>query len=155
AALAGDVWVPLALPLLVLGAATVLAYVVRYLAEERARRRIQHAFSHYLAPAVVERLVDEPSALKLGGDRREITVMFADLSRCPALAGRVEPEARTHLTTQSLGYIVEEVDATRGYVDKFRGDGVLGIGGAPASDPAHAANGIRAALAAVAKIGRE
>jgi len=154
-ALSGDLWLPLALPLGALMVAPALAYVVRYLVEERARRRIQHAFSHYLSPAVVDRLVDNPSALKLGGDRSEVTVMFADLSGFTALSGKVEPEVLTHLTNQYLGYIVEEVDATRGYVDKFMGDAVLGIWGAPASDPGHAANAIRAALAAAARIRRE
>jgi class 3 adenylate cyclase len=154
-ALAGDLWVPLALPLTAMMMAPALAYAVRYLVEERARRRIQHAFSHYLSPVVVDRLLEEPSALKLGGDRSEVTVMFADLSGFTALSGKVEPEVLTHLTNQYLGYIVEEVDATRGYVDKFMGDAVLGIWGAPASDPGHAANGIRAALAAVTRIRRE
>lgn len=155
AALAADLWLPLALPLAALAVAPALAYVVRYLVEERTRRRIQHAFSHYLSPVVVDRLVEEPSALKLGGDRREVTIMFADLSGFTALSGKVEPEVLTHLVNQYLGYIVEQVDATRGYVDKFIGDAVLAIWGAPASDPGHAASGIRAALAAVSRIRQE
>lgn len=155
AALAADLWLPLALPLAALVVAPALAYVVRYLVEERTRRRIQHAFSHYLSPAVVDRLADEPSALKLGGERREVTVMFADLSGFTALSGKVEPEVLTQLTNQYLGYIVEQVDATRGYVDKFIGDAVLALWGAPAPDPGHAVNGIRGALAAVARIRQE
>ena len=154
-ALAADLWLPLALPLGALGLAPALAYVVRYLVEERARRRIQHAFSHYLSPAVVDRLVDDPSTLKLGGERREVTVMFADLSGFTALSGKVEPEVLTRLINQYLGYIVEQVDATRGYVDKFIGDAVLGIWGAPAPDPGHAGNAIRCALGAVARIRQE
>jgi adenylate cyclase len=154
-ALAGDLWVPLALPLAMLMIASALAYAVRYLVEERARRRIQHAFSHYLSPVVVDRLAEESSSLKLGGERSEVTVMFADLSGFTALSGKVEPEVLTRLTNQYLGYIVEEVDATRGYVDKFMGDAVLGIWGAPASDSGHAVNGIRAALAAATRIRRE
>lgn len=155
AALAADLWLPLALPLVALAVAPAVAYVVRYLVEERARRRIQHAFSHYLSPAVVDRLADEPSTLKLGGDRREVTVMFADLSGFTALSGKIEPEVLTHLTNQYLGYIVEQVDATRGYVDKFIGDAVMALWGAPAPDPEHARNGIRVALAAVARIRQE
>jgi len=154
-ALAGDLWLPLALPLAMLLIAPALAYAVRYLVEERARLRIQHAFSHYLSPVVVDRLAEESSSLKLGGERSEVTVMFADLSGFTALSGKVEPEVLTHLTNQYLGYIVEEVDATGGYVDKFMGDAVLGIWGAPASDPGHAVNAIRAALAAATRIRRE
>ena len=81
--------------------------------------------------------------------------MFADLSGFTALSGKVEPEVLTHLVNQYLGFIVEQVDATRGYVDKFIGDAVLALWGAPAPDPGHAVNGIRGALAAVARIRQE
>jgi adenylate cyclase len=154
-ALAADLWLPLAWPLAALGLAPALAYVVRYLVEERSRLRIQHAFSHYLSPAIVDRLVDDPSALKLGGERHEVTVMFADLSGFTALSGKVEPEVLTRLINQYLGYIVEQVDTTQGYVDKFIGDAVLGIWGAPAPDPGHAGNAIRCALGSVARIRQE
>ena len=93
-ALAGDLWLPLALPLAMLLIAPALAYAVRYLVEERARRRIQHAFSHYLSPVVVDRLAEESSSLKLGGERSEVTVMFADLSGFTALSGKDEPSWR-------------------------------------------------------------
>ena len=154
-ALAADLWLPLALPLAALAAAPALAYVVRYLVEERTRQRIQHAFSHYLAPAIVDRLAADPSALRLGGERREVTVMFADLSGFTALSGKVEPEVLTRLINQYLGYIVEQVEATGGYVDKFIGDAVLAIWGAPAPDPGHAGSGIRTALASAARIHQE
>jgi class 3 adenylate cyclase len=154
-ALAGDVWIPLALPVAALVGTPAVAYVVRYLVEERQRRRIQHAFGHYLAPAIVDRLVQEPTALRLGGERREITVMFADLSGFTALSGRVEPEVLTRLTNRYLGLIVESVEATGGYVDKFIGDAVMAIWGAPVPDPAHAVHAVRAALGAVARVGAE
>src|SRR5206468_6241942 len=129
AALAVELWLPLALPLGALIAAPALAHVVRYLVEERRRRRIENAFSHYLAPAIVDRLAAEPSALQLGGERREVTVMFADLSGFTELSGQIEPEVLTRLTNEYLGYIVEPVEATGGYVDKFIGDAVLAIWG--------------------------
>jgi class 3 adenylate cyclase len=151
AALAGDVWIPLAWPLATLVGAPAVAYVVRYLVVERQRRRVQHAFGHYLAPAIVERLVQDPAALRLGGERRDVTVMFADLSGFTALSSRVEPEVLTRLTNRYLGLIVESVEATGGYVDKFIGDAVMAVWGAPASDPAHAVHAVRAALAAVAR----
>jgi class 3 adenylate cyclase/CHASE2 domain-containing sensor protein len=155
AALMGDLWVPLALPVVALGGAAVVAYVVRYLVEERGRRRIQDAFGHYLAPAVVERLAQEPEALRLGGEAREVTVMFADLSGFTAMSGTLAPEELTRLTNQYLGYIVEQVEATGGYVDKFIGDAVMAIWGAPAPEPRHAEHAIQAALGAVARIRAE
>jgi adenylate cyclase len=153
--LSADIWLLVALPLVALVAAPVVAYVVLYLVEERARRQIQNAFSHYLSPTIVVRLASEPSALKLGGELREVTVMFADLSGFTALSGKVEPEVLTRMVNQYLSYVVEAVEATGGYVDKFIGDAVMAIWGAPVGDPSHAANAIRAAMAAAARIHQE
>jgi adenylate cyclase len=152
AALIAEVWLPVALPLGALAVAPGVGYVARYLAEERARRRVQHAFSHYLSPAIVERLARDPRALRLGGERREVTVMFADLSGFTALSGRVDPETLTTVTNEYLGEIVAEVEATGGYVDKFIGDAVMAIWNAPATEPAHAACAVRAALGAVRRV---
>jgi adenylate cyclase len=150
--LAGDFWLPMALPLGALASAPVPAYVVRYLVEERTRRRLENAFSHYLSAAIVERLARDPSALKLGGEQREVTVMFADLSGFTELSSRVEPEVLVRITNQYLGQIVEEVEATGGYVDKFIGDAVMALWGAPVADPQHAVNGVRAAMRALSRI---
>jgi class 3 adenylate cyclase len=155
AALAADVWVPLAMPLGGLVVTPALAYVIRYLAEERARQRIQHAFGHYLAPAIVERLARDAAALRLYGERREVTVMFADLSGFTRLSGQVDPEVLTRLLNRYLGLIVAEVEATGGYVDKFIGDAVMALWGVPVDDPMHATHGVQAAMAAVARIRRE
>jgi adenylate cyclase len=155
AALAADLWLPVALPLMALVAAPAAAYAVRYLVEERTRRRIQHAFSHYLSPRIVERLSREGSALSLGGERRDVTVMFADLSGFTWLSSQLEPEALTRLTNQYLGYIVDYVESTGGYVDKFIGDAVMAIWGAPLNDDDHAVHGVGAALAAATRVREE
>jgi len=145
-------WFALALPT---GAATlsmVLAYIVRFLVEERRRRRVQHAFSHYLAPAIVDQLAESAAGLHLGGERRDVTVMFADLSGFTALSGKLPPEVLMVVTNRYLGMIVEAVEATGGYVDKFIGDAVMGVWGAPVPNPDHAAAASRAALRAVDRV---
>lgn len=154
-ALAADLWVPLALPLGALVLSPAVAYAVRYVVEDRVRRRVEHAFGHYLAPAVVERLARDPASLRLGGERREVTVMFADLSGFTALSGRVDAEVLTRVLNRYLGLIAAEVEATGGYVDKFIGDAVMALWGVPADDPRHAVHGVGAALAAVERIARE
>jgi len=153
--LTGDVWLPLALPLGALVLAPTLAYVARYLFEERHRRSIERAFCHYLSPAIVAQLARHPAALRLGGEQREVTVMFADLSGFTALSGKVKPEVLMRTTNQYLSYIVEHVEATGGYVDKFIGDAVMALWGAPVDDPQHAVHGIRAAMAAADRILQE
>lgn len=152
AILARDIWIPLALPLALLVATPVLAYVIRYLVEERTRRHIEQAFGHYVSPTIVTRLAANPATLRLGGELREVTVIFADLSGFTALSGTVSPEVLTQTTNRYLACIVDQVDATGGYVDKFIGDAVMSLWGAPGDDPRHAANAVRAAMAAVARV---
>ncbi len=149
----GDlIWLPIALPIATAAAAIFLAYVARYLVEDRRRRQIQAAFGHYLAPSIVQQLANADSPPKLGGETGEVSVMFADLSGFTALSGRVGPEALMAMTNTYLGYIAEAVEQTGGYVDKFIGDAVMAIWGAPVADPDHAANAVRAARAAIARV---
>jgi class 3 adenylate cyclase len=130
----------------------VLAYVSRFLAEERRRRRVQNAFSQYLSPFVVDALAESDGELRLGGDSRDVTLMFADLSGFTAMSGRVGPEELTEITNAYLALLVAEVEKTGGYVDKFIGDAVMAIWGAPVSDADHAAHAAMAALGGLAAV---
>jgi class 3 adenylate cyclase len=145
-------WFPVAVPAAAAVISMVLAYLVRFLVEERRRRRVQHAFSHYLAPSIVDRLAESEAELRLGGERREITVMFADLSGFTALSTRLPPEELMAVTNTYHAMMVEAVEATGGYINQFLGDAVMAIWGAPLADPDHAASAARAALRIVEKI---
>lgn len=147
-----DVWLPLAIPLATLVLSPSIAYMTRYLVEEKARRRVEHAFGHFVSPMVVARIDSDPSALKLGGQARDISVMFADLSGFTKLSTKVPPETLMGVTNHYLTLIVEAVESTGGYVDKFIGDAVMAIWGAPAADPEHALHAIRSALVAVDRV---
>jgi class 3 adenylate cyclase len=151
-ALAFGWWFPVAVPAAAAIASMVLAYLVRFLVEERRRHRVQHAFSHYLAPSIVDRLAESEAELRLGGERREITVMFADLSGFTALSTRLPPEELMAVTNTYHAMMVDAVEATGGYVNQFLGDAVMAIWGAPLADPDHAASAARAALRIVEKI---
>jgi class 3 adenylate cyclase/CHASE2 domain-containing sensor protein len=150
--LAFGFWFPVTVPAAAAIVAMVLAYLVRFLVEERRRRRVQYAFSHYLAPSIVDRLAESEAELRLGGERREITVMFADLSGFTALSTRLPPEELMAVTNTYHAMMVEAVEATGGYVNQFLGDAVMAIWGAPLADPDHAASAARAALRIVEKI---
>jgi len=147
-------WLPVAVPAAAGIVSMVLAYLVRFLIEERRRRRVQHAFSHYLAPSIVDRLAESEAALRLGGERREITVMFADLSGFTALSTRLPPEELMAVTNTYHAMMVEAVEATGGYVNQFLGDAVMAIWGAPLPDPDHAVSAARAALRIVETVMR-
>jgi class 3 adenylate cyclase len=150
--LAFGFWFPVAVPAAAAIVSMVLAYLVRFLVEERRRHRVQHAFSHYLAPSIVDRLAESEAELRLGGERREITVMFADLSGFTALSTRLPPEELMAITNTYHAMMVEAVEATGGYVNQFLGDAVMALWGAPLADADHAASAARAALRIVEKI---
>ena len=139
-------WYPAGPAIGVLLAAVILAYSIRYLAVERRQRLVTKAFDHYLAPDLVARLAENPGALRLGGDVRHVTVMFADLSGFTALSTKVSPKDLMQITNRYLALIADSIDVTGGYVDKFIGDAVMGIWGAPANDPDHAVHAVDAAL---------
>ncbi len=156
AALLAEGWVlPVAAPFLGMAGSALFAYAVRYLIEERRRRRVEHAFGHYLAPSLVARLSADRGDLQLGGETRELTVMFADLSGFTALSEKISAAELMAVTNRYLAFIVDCVEAEGGYVDKFIGDAVMGIWGAPISDPEHAIKAVRAARATVERIEAE
>jgi adenylate cyclase len=149
-----NLWIPLALPLLALVAAFVVAFVIRYLVEERKKRAIQQelTFLGGLPPKMVEQIAMGNESLKLGGEEATITVMFADLSGFTKLSTQLSPHLLAARTTQYLACIVQEVEATGGWVNQLMGDCVMAIWGAPVADSNHAIQSVRAACAAVTRI---
>ncbi len=139
-------WLPAGLSILSVAGAAVIAYVVRFVLEEGKRRRIQKAFGYYLAPSLVDRMVESAEDLQLGGEKRDVTIMFADLSGFTALSGLVGPEELVSRTNAYLTLITDEVEATGGYVDKFIGDAVMAIWNAPVVVDDHAGRAVAAAI---------
>lgn len=114
----------------------------------RDGRFVRKAFGHYLAPALVDRLVKDPSSLKLGGVRRRMTFLFTDIAGFTSLSERMEPEALANLLNDYLDGVSAIVIQHGGLIDKYIGDAVVALFGSPAEDPAHATQ----ALACAARI---
>jgi adenylate cyclase len=113
--------------------AYTLIYAYRFVIEDREKRWVQHAFRHYLAPALVDQLMDQPEALKLGGDQRLITVMFTDIAGFTTISEGLKetPEKLVELMNRYLTMMTGPISANDGYIDKFIGDAVMAIWGAP------------------------
>lgn len=141
-------YLPAGQPLLALCGAPIIAFAFRYMAEERRRRVLNNAFGHYVAPQVVAALEAADEAPRLGGEMREITCMFADLSGFTALSTKVDPPTLMAVTNHYLGLITEAVDRSGGYVDKFIGDAVMAMWNAPSTLDGHPACAVEAALEA-------
>jgi adenylate cyclase len=147
-----NLWLPLIEPVAALATAAATVLLFRYWVVDRVGRRIRSAFSHYLAPTIVDRLAESEAELRIGGERREVTIMFADLSGFTAMSTRLPPEELMALTNSYHALMVEAVEPTGGYVNQFVGDAVMAIFGAPVPNPDHAACAARAALHVVESV---
>jgi adenylate cyclase len=135
-----------------------LAYVAglfwRYVITEREGRRVRRAFAYRTSPALVEEMMRNPQALRLGGKRVEATVFLADLAGFTAVAESTSPEQLIGLLNEYLSEISEAVIAGGGYLDKYEGDAVMAIFGAPVERPDHARAACLAALNAQERLDR-
>jgi adenylate cyclase len=133
-------------PAVALTAIYLVGTLVVFLRTERERNRVRHAFSHYMAPALVERLAGDPSRLKLGGETRDMTLLFSDVRGFTGISEGLDAEELTRflnsLFTPLSNIILEE----QGTIDKFMGDAVMAFWNAPLDDHAHPSHACSAAL---------
>jgi adenylate cyclase len=135
--------------------ATAVIYLVLVyfgqVAEERRRKAVSRNFAQYLSPAVVERLARDPNPPKLGGEQRDMTVMFVDIAGFTTLSERFkgDPEGLTHLINRFLTAMSREVRDREGTLDKYIGDAMMAFWNAPMNIPDHAARACAGALAMV------
>ncbi|HUV33055.1 MAG TPA: adenylate/guanylate cyclase domain-containing protein, partial [Devosiaceae bacterium] len=117
-----------------------------FLRTERERNRVRNAFSHYMAPALVKRLADDPGRLKLGGETRDMTLLFSDVRGFTTISEGLDAEELTRflnsLFTPLSNIILEE----QGTIDKFMGDALMAFWNAPLDDADHPTNACNAAL---------
>jgi len=126
---------------------TVLFMIVfHYATEGRRRRFIQNAFMHYLSPQVIADLMAHPEQLRLGGQRRNLTIFFSDLQGFTSISERLEPEQLTQLLNEYLTEMTEIILDCGGTLDKYEGDAIIAFWNAPVAQPDHAERGVSAAL---------
>ncbi len=139
-------WLPVAVPAIAGLGALLGGQLARFFVEDRRRRRMETAFGCYLAPELVRQMSEEDRELHLGGEVREITVMFADLTNFTAVSDTMPPAELMELTNRYFKVIVEVIDHMGGYVDKFIGDSVMAMWGAPASAADSAERAVKSAF---------
>jgi adenylate cyclase len=124
----------------------VLSAYANFLLERRSRKQIRDLFQHYLDPGVVRRLLASPGRLRLGGERRVGTAFFVDIAGFTGLSERLEPERLVEVINRFLGGMTDVILKQGGFVDKYIGDAVMAVFGAPLEQPDHAVQACRAAL---------
>ncbi len=116
--------------------------------EQQRKREIQAMFGSYVAPSVVDQLVRDPNAIRLGGERKEATVFFCDLAGFTDLSEKIPPELLLTIINRYLEEISDSLMEHGAYIDKYIGDAVMAVFGVPQPLPDHAVAACRGALAA-------
>jgi adenylate cyclase len=124
------------------GAATLTIY--RKVEEQR--REVRRAFGYYVAPAVVDEIIADPGRLELGGEVRELTLLFCDVRNFTAISERMSAHELTQFINSLLTPLSKIILSERGTIDKYMGDAIMAFWNAPLDDPDHAGHAARAAL---------
>ena len=154
AAIGAGVWVGLVPPVLALALAAFGGTAWQYFVEGRQKRLMKQLFGRYVSPDVFAHLVADPSLAQLGGHRREMTVLFSDIRGFTAASEKATPEAVVAQLNEYFSAMVAVLFRHHGTLDKFVGDMVMGLFGAPVADPRHADHAVAAALEMVKELGR-
>jgi adenylate cyclase len=142
-------WWPLAVPLSAMLVAFVADLAWQYFVEGREKRRVKQLFSRYVAKDVYDQLIADPSRAKLGGTRRHMTVLFSDMRGFTALTEKGRPEDIVSQLNEYFTRMVAVLFEHKGTLDKFVGDMVMALFGAPLDDEDHAEHAVQTALAMV------
>jgi adenylate cyclase len=139
-------------PLLEVAGVYTCITLQRFLAEERERVRIKKAFQSFVAPEVVNQIIRHPEKLRLGGERRELSILFSDIRGFTTLSETMEPEALVEVLHGYLNPMSEIVVKHGGTLDKYIGDAIMALFGAPLDQPDHCQRACHTALEMVQKL---
>ena len=123
-----------------------------FVKEEAQKRQTRNAFSKYLSPAMVEKVAGDPGQLKLGGDQRDMTLLFCDVRGFTTISEQFDAVGLTSLINKLLTPLTNVILETQGTVDKYMGDCIMAFWNAPLDDEDHARNGCLSALGMLAEI---
>ena len=137
---------PIAEPFLASLFALAATIGFRFVVADKDRRLLQKSFALYLAPHVINRMLSSNKLPELGGETRNVTVFFSDIEGFSLIAEKMSPDGLMELMNEYLSAMTDVIESHGGYVDKYIGDSIVAVFGAPADDPDHAANAARAAL---------
>jgi adenylate cyclase len=116
-----------------------------FILEQNRSRQIKSTFAKYVAPEVVDQMIARPELLRLGGERREVTLLFCDLAGFTSMSEKLEPEQIAIIINKYLTAMAKVIMMHGGTVDKYIGDAVMAFWGAPLEDKHHAQRALKAA----------
>ena len=125
------VWLNIVYPIFTILTSSLVLYTYRFAIEERAKRRIRSAFSHYVTESVVADMLKNPDKLKLGGEKKDLTILFSDIRGFTTISEGLKPAELVHLLNEYLTAMTKIVFKYEGTLDKYMGDAIMAIYGAP------------------------
>jgi adenylate cyclase len=139
-------WLPLSGAVMTVALIYIAQGAVAFVAEQRQRSQIKNAFSMYVSPALVDELIAHPERLKLGGERRHMTILFTDLAGFTTISEQLDAEVVSGIVNRHLSDMCEVILEHKGTVEKFLGDGIMAMWGAPVPDPDQHDNAVKTAI---------
>lgn len=133
-------------PLLALAAVLLSSIAFRLFVTDKEGRKLRGVFGHYVSPSILAEIETNPSALKLGGEIRDVTVMFVDIENFTPLSEKLKPEELVHVVNLLLDACSKAILAEQGTIDKYIGDAVMAFWNAPVTIADHQYRAARAAL---------
>jgi adenylate cyclase len=124
----------------------VSSSLISFLRTEADKRFIRSAFGRYMSPVLVELLAKDPKRLQLGGEIRELTILFSDIRGFTKISESLNPQALTRLINNYLTPMTWLIQNQNGFIDKYIGDCIVAFWNAPLDDPSHVPNAVRTAL---------
>ncbi|MFP4113517.1 MAG: CHASE2 domain-containing protein [Spirochaetota bacterium] len=146
-------WLPLIVVVVTGFVAVAAANVANYATEGAQKRFISSAFGTYVSPAVVDQLVQNPAMLKLGGEKRELSMFFSDIQGFTTLSEGLSPEQLSGFLNHYLTELVSIIQDLGGTIDKFEGDAIIAFWNAPLEVPSHPERAVEAALLCQRRLG--
>jgi adenylate cyclase len=149
-----NIWLNLIYPVLTMLAIYLGITVYRYIKEEREKKKIRGAFQYYLTASVINEMLKDPTKLKLGGDKKDLSVLFSDIRGFTTISEKLTPEELVHLLNEYLTAMTNIVFQYDGLLDKYMGDAIMAVFGAPLSQPDHAQRACLTALGMLSELQR-
>lgn len=144
---------PIVRPVVVMTTAYLGTLLLKYILEHKEKNYIRAAFGHYIAPAVLDDILKSPDKLRLGGEKRFMTVLFSDVEGFTTLSEQMQPEDISILLNEYLSSMTQCIIRTNGTLDKFIGDAVMAIWNAPIEQKGHAGLACETALLMIKELG--
>ena len=139
-------WLSPLLPIVAASWVFIVQTAVGFLTERRRALETKRAFAQYVPAEVVNRLIEQPELLELGGEERELTLLFADLANFTTMSEKLAPRAVVAMLGKYFDAMSTVIYRHCGTVDKYIGDGIMAFWGAPLPDERHAERALQAAI---------